>query len=49
MKYTQFQGVKLDKTCKIPGGLYAGSPDGQTLVGLCFVTFYKSLIISSQF
>ena len=32
MKETHYLGVKLDIYCKIPGGFYTGSPEGQPLV-----------------
>ena len=32
MKETHYLGVKLDIYCKIPGGFYTGSAEGQPLV-----------------
>ena len=38
MEKTQFPGAKLDMNCKIQGGFYLGSPEGQALA-YAFATF----------
>ena len=31
VKNSEFPGVKLQTNCEVPGGFYAGSPEGQPL------------------